>query len=260
MTGIDGAAPSRPIVIGVDPLAGSAWSAPGTVAGFRSRRPTRCSWHTPTGSVDRPRLRVLDIGCGAGPQCRAARASRGWLIGTGPVVADARGRRRDGREEPGWPALVPGRRWTRCRFQTEPSTSHRARHLEPGARSDEFRRGDRGGRPGGAARAALFVFTFSRRTLPASRRRSPGKPSCSRSSPAAAVFLTREQLLDELATAGFEPDPALPLRELNRPRARPGPFREDAGHLRSRFPPVLRIARCLPLGPLPRLKPCGLSI
>jgi len=34
------------------------------------------------------------------------------------------------------------------------------------------------------------------------------------------VFLTREQLIDELAAAGFDPDPDVPLEELN-PR-RPG--------------------------------------
>ena len=35
-----------------------------------------------------------------------------------------------------------------------------------------------------------------------------GAPQC---------FLTERQLIDEMHTAGFEPDPALPLRELNRP-------------------------------------------
>jgi hypothetical protein len=71
-------------------------------------------------------------------------------------------------------------------------------------------------RPG----AGLFVFTFSRHTLPESARPVPGErvvftqfagvPQC---------FLTAAELLAELAAAGFSPDPAVPLREHNRPAA-----------------------------------------
>jgi SAM-dependent methyltransferase len=72
--------------------------------------------------------------------------------------------------------------------------------------------------------AALFVFTFSRRTLSQSARPLDGEsfvftglfgqPQC---------FLTEEQLVAELAAAGFVPDPTVPLAELNVPR--PGPIR-----------------------------------
>jgi hypothetical protein len=48
-----------------------------------------------------------------------------------------------------------------------------------------------------------------------------GKPQC---------FLAEAQLVDELAAAGFEPDPSLPLRELNRP---------PAGALRTSAAPVI---------------------
>jgi ubiquinone/menaquinone biosynthesis C-methylase UbiE len=71
-------------------------------------------------------------------------------------------------------------------------------------------------RPG----AALFLFTFSRHTFPADARpidvetfvftQFSGEPQC---------FLTTAQLVAELADAGFEPHPAVPLTELNRPRA-----------------------------------------
>jgi hypothetical protein len=72
-----------------------------------------------------------------------------------------------------------------------------------------------------AARAAapgarLFVFTFSRSTLPAHLppvagesfvfTEFSGEPQC---------FLTADELIGELRHAGFSPDPALPLRELN---------------------------------------------
>ena len=84
--------------------------------------------------------------------------------------------------------------------------------------SAEFRRGVREAARAGKPGAALFVFTFSRHTLredvtslagePFVFTQFAGEPQC---------FLTREQLLDELAEAGFVPDDASPLRELNRP-------------------------------------------
>jgi len=63
----------------------------------------------------------------------------------------------------------------------------------------------------------LFLFTFSRNTLPADARPVPGErfvftqfagePQC---------FLTREEIVEELGAAGYSPDPAVPLTELNR--------------------------------------------
>ena len=70
--------------------------------------------------------------------------------------------------------------------------------------------------PGGG----LFVFTFSRHTLPPDTpavlgesfvfTQFSGEPQC---------FLTEPQLLAELRTGGFVPDGDVPLRELNRPRS-----------------------------------------
>jgi SAM-dependent methyltransferase len=78
-------------------------------------------------------------------------------------------------------------------------------------------------RPG----AALFVFTFSRNTLPADVEPVPGEafvftefsgqPQC---------FLTDRQLLDELADAGFVPESGVPLVEHN--RHAPGALRGNA--------------------------------
>lgn len=66
--------------------------------------------------------------------------------------------------------------------------------------------------------AALFVFTFSRHTLPDTATpvdgesfvftQFSGRPQC---------FLTEDQLLTEMAIGGFDPDPGVPLREYNRP-------------------------------------------
>jgi hypothetical protein len=69
-------------------------------------------------------------------------------------------------------------------------------------------------RPG----AALFVFTFSRHTLPADAEPIPGEPFVfTRFSGQPQCFLTEEELLEELASVGFVSDPRVPLRELNRP-------------------------------------------
>ena len=79
---------------------------------------------------------------------------------------------------------------------------------------EAIREAARVARPG----CPLFVFTFSRHTLADTAEplqgesfvftQFSGQPQC---------FLTEEQLVTELAAFGFEPDPSLPLRELNRP-------------------------------------------
>jgi ubiquinone/menaquinone biosynthesis C-methylase UbiE len=75
------------------------------------------------------------------------------------------------------------------------------------------REGARVARPG----AALFVFTFSRHTLPADVTPVAGETFVfTQFSGQRQCFLTHHQLLEELASAGFVPDPAVPLRELNR--------------------------------------------
>jgi len=70
--------------------------------------------------------------------------------------------------------------------------------------------------PGGS----LFVFTFSRHTLPPDTQVVPGESFVfTQFSGEPQCFLTEPQLLAELGDAGFVPDPEVPLRELNRPCA-----------------------------------------
>lgn len=67
--------------------------------------------------------------------------------------------------------------------------------------------------------AGLFVFTFSRHTIPPDAQpvggetfvftQFSGQPQC---------FLTERQLLEEMAAGGFVPDPAVPVTEYNRPK------------------------------------------
>jgi len=80
--------------------------------------------------------------------------------------------------------------------------------------------------------AGLFLFTFSRNTLPPDAQSDPGEtfvfsswngePQC---------FLTEDQLLEELSFAGFYRDSAEPLTEHNLPQ-------RDAVHLASRSPVI----------------------
>jgi SAM-dependent methyltransferase len=84
--------------------------------------------------------------------------------------------------------------------------------------AEEFRRGVREAaritRPG----AGLFVFTFSRRTIAPGARPVAGEPFVfTEFSGQPQCFLTEEQLLEEMEAGGFVADPAVPLRELNRP-------------------------------------------
>jgi ubiquinone/menaquinone biosynthesis C-methylase UbiE len=68
--------------------------------------------------------------------------------------------------------------------------------------------------------AALFVFTFSRHTLPPGAAPVEGEAFVfTQFSGAPQCFLTEQQLLEELHAAGFAADPDLPLHELNRPAA-----------------------------------------
>jgi SAM-dependent methyltransferase len=83
----------------------------------------------------------------------------------------------------------------------------------------EFRRAlreaARVARPG----AGLFVFTFSRTTLPPQTEPVPGEPFVfTQFSGQPQCFLTEDQLVRELDVAGFAPDPGVPLEEHNRPQ------------------------------------------
>jgi ubiquinone/menaquinone biosynthesis C-methylase UbiE len=105
--------------------------------------------------------------------------------------------------------------------------------------SAEFRRGvaeaARIAKPG----AALFVFTFSRHTLPPDATPVAGEPFVfTQFSGNPQCFLTEAQLIDELRAAGFELDAGVPLSEYNRPQpgavATGAPVLYEAAFRRSR--------------------------
>ena len=178
----------------------------------------------------RSSARLLDIGCGAGRNALPL-ALTGWeVIGHRPLVADADGGRRayggcSARESYALVAGVDGPTALRvCCFDF--IVAHGIWNLARS--SDEFRQAVREAarvaRPG----CALFLFTFSRGTLPEEAEPLPGESFVfTQFSGQPQCFLTEAQLVSELAICGFEPDPALPLArtEPARERRAPVPFR-----------------------------------
>lgn len=167
----------------------------------------------------RPLRRLLDIGCGAARNAAPLAALGLEVLGidlSWPMLQAARARPRPvaGRLEL---ALAPMDRIPSCDARFDAVVAHGIWNL---ARTgDEFRRAVREAarvsRPG----AGLFVFTFSRNTLPAEATpisgetfvfaQFSGEPQC---------FLTEKELVSELLAGGFVLDREGPLTEHNRPR------------------------------------------
>jgi SAM-dependent methyltransferase len=205
----------------MDPLAGSPWSTPDTVAGFVRSPPNEVLLGAAAKELGvASGRRLLDIGCGAGRNA-VSLARMGWeVLGT----------------DLSWPMLVAaGRRATggdggRLRLALAPMeclpvasqsidfiVAHGIWNLA--ASGATFRRAvaeaARVARPG----AALFVFTFSRHTLAPDAAPVPGEdfvftqfsghPQC---------FLTEAELLAELSAVSFDLESGESIREYNRPR------------------------------------------
>jgi ubiquinone/menaquinone biosynthesis C-methylase UbiE len=206
-----------------DPLAGSTWSAAATVAGFTRSAPNEVLMRYAHARRREGGARLLDLGCGAGRNA-VPLALEGWdVLGTDlswPMLRAAADRARsEGLQSRLQVVLAPMDAAPARDRSFDVVVAHGIWNLAGSAR--ELRRAvaeaARVAKPG----AGLFVFTFSRNTLPPSTRpiagetfvftEFSGQPQC---------FLTAEELRAELHAAGFAPDPAVPLTEYN--RAAPG--------------------------------------
>jgi SAM-dependent methyltransferase len=202
-----------------DPLGDSAWSKPSTVTGF-VQSPPNATLLRVAAREWRPSRRLLDVGCGAGRNSLPL-ATAGWgVIGTdlslamltaaATRVADAQLANRVRL------LMAPMHHLPFVSASFDFIVAHGIWNL---ARSgSEFREAVREAARVARPDCALFVFTFSRNTLADAAEpldgesfvftQFSGQPQC---------FLTEKQLVTELAACGFDPDPSLPLRELNRP-------------------------------------------
>lgn len=206
----------------MDPLAGSSWSAPSTVAGFSQSPPNDTLVAFAAGERREGASNIaLDIGCGAARNA-APLAAAGWqVVATDlswPMLLAARERARaEGVERRVQLALAPMDTLPVADRSVDLVIAHGIWNLARSA--SEFRRAAREASRAARDGAALFVFTFSRNTLPPDVQPIAGEPFVfDQFSGQPQCFLTEEQLVSELAAAGFDPEPAVPLRELNRPR------------------------------------------
>ena len=212
-----------------DPLAGSAWSRPETVAGFTTSPPNATLLRFAQDQLPRARSRrALDLGCGAGRNALPL-AAQGWnVLGVDlswPMLRAATERARQNRVDHFAGLLAPMERLPVRTASCDLIVAHGIWNLaRTGA---QFRAALAEAARVAAPAAALFVFTFSRNTFPPETAPVPGESFVfTQFSGEPQCFLTESQLLSELAAAGFTADPAATLRELNRPA--PGTLRGGA--------------------------------
>ena len=163
--------------------------------------------------------RAIDVGCGAARNAIPV-AQLGWnVFGTDlswPMIAAARDRAQ--REDVSARVHVLLAPMDRLPFPGRTFDLIVAHGIWNLARTAaEFRAAVREAARVAKPNAALFVFTFSRNTLPLDAEPVAGEPFVfTQFSGQPQCFLTDAQLLAELGDAGFASDSAVPLREYNR--------------------------------------------
>jgi SAM-dependent methyltransferase len=217
-----------------DPLAGSRWSTPGAVASFSASPPNQVLMRFAEAHRRRiGRGRLLDLGCGAGRNALPL-ARDGWeVLGTDlswPMLRAAAGRvDEEGLRGRLSLALAPMDSVPAPDRSFDVVVAHGIWNLARSAA--EFRRAVAEAARVARADARLFVFTFSRNTLPPDAQPAGGEPFVFTAfSGEPQCFLTMEQLVSELGGAGFVLDAGVPLMEYNRPAP---------GALRAGGPPVI---------------------
>lgn len=205
----------------IDPLAGSPWSMDTTVQGFVRSLPNDTLMRFAARELLRaPGGWALDIGCGAGRNA-VPLAESGWnVVGTDlswPMLEAAAARMRTSdvagrlRVVLAPMDIVPARERT-----FDLIVAHGIWNLASSV--TQFRRAVNEAARVAAPGAALFVFTFSRHTLPPELTPIDGEPyAYTEFSGQPQTFLTKDQLVAEMSRAGFELDDGIPFEEHNRP-------------------------------------------
>jgi SAM-dependent methyltransferase len=218
----------------LDPLRDSSWSSADTVAGFAQSSPNPVLMQFAAAEIRSGSGRqALDVGCGAARNAVPLARLGYFVLGTDlswPMACAAQARARTEQvDERVRVALAPMERLPVADGTIDLIVAHGIWNLAASGR--QFRAAVREAARVSRPRAALFVFTFSRNTLPPDATpvdgekfvftQFSGQPQC---------FLTADQLLAELDDAGFAPDSSVPVTEYNRPRP---------GSLRQGGPPVI---------------------
>ncbi len=207
----------------MDRLAGSNWSSTATVAGFSQSPPNAALMRFVEDEARlRPVRRVLDIGCGAARNAAPLADSGLDVLGTDlswPMLQAARSRPRS-KQGPGRLelALAPMEILPVRDRSFDVVVAHGIWNL---ARSGaQFRQAVREAARVCKPRGSLFLFTFSRNTLPADARPVPGETFVfTQCSGEPQCFLTEEQIVAALGECGFARSAAGPLTEYNRPQS-----------------------------------------
>jgi len=196
------------------------------VAGFAASSPNQTLMRFAARERARGASVVVDVGCGAGRNL-VPLAHQGWTIlgvdlSTPMIEAAAARIREEALAGHAAVALAPMDALPIADAAADLVVAHGIWNL---ARSGaEFRRGIREAARIARDGAALFVFTFSRHTIPAAASPASGETFVfTQFSGEPQCFVTSEELVDELRAAGFVLDPAVPLTEHNLPK--PGALR-----------------------------------
>ena len=199
------------------------WDEAGTVGSFFTAAANKVLMEfVRTEMAGRSELRVLDLGCGAARNAAPMAARGATVIGTDvswPMLEAAR-------QRAAAEGVARGVELVLASMDDVPLgdgsvdlvIAHGIWNLARSAA--QFRRAvaeaARVARPG----ASLFLFTFSRATLPPEARPVPGEPFVfTQFAGEPQCFLTEAQVLEELSRAGWQKDPPGPLTEYNRPVA-----------------------------------------
>jgi len=203
----------------MSPHEGSSWTEPATVSAFAQSSPNSVLIQFATTELARsPTRRLLDLGCGAArnalPLARSGWDVLGIDLSWSMLLAAAVRVREAGRVARVQLAQAPMECIPAMDQCFDFVVAHGIWNLAPSG--TVFRRAvadaARVAKPG----AALFVFTFSRNTLPPEATPLPGDPFVfTQFSGQPQCFLTQAELVAELDAAGFVPEPGVPIREHN---------------------------------------------